>query len=113
MSLASLLGKQFGVKTSYNINPLVTTVGTAVTKVLSYNPMRLGCLIINLSGNLINIAPDNLVSSTRGILLGSNGGTYTLLFNEDFELTASEWYAVATGAASSIFIIEVIDLTSG
>ena len=108
MNVQDLLERQYGVKTTYNENPEVDQVAVTKTKVLSYNPRRVSFVLINLGGVFISIAPDSKVSLTRGIYLVPNGGTLSMVWTEDFEMPAMEWYAIANGAAADIYVLEVI-----
>jgi hypothetical protein len=109
MTLKDLLEKQFGVKTRVVINPMdVTAVGTSVTQILGNNPNRLAWMLVNLSPNDLYIAFERDVSVDKGIYLSPTGGTVKFLWNEDFELTGYEVWAVSTGADSAIYLVEVV-----
>lgn len=96
----------FGVKTYPRENPETNSVGTDAVRILQENPRRLSFQVVNLSANSLYIAPTNQVSSTRGIFLAANGGIVSLIWDRDFELCSHEWYAVASGAASDIYVLE-------
>lgn len=106
MTLQDLIDKQFGVKTKHRINNVTTSVGTTSTIIAGNNPNRLALTIINMSPNTIYIAPDEEVSSSRGIVVSPNGGSVQFLYNEDFQMTGYEFYATAS-AVSTIFVLEV------
>ena len=108
MNVAQLLEREYGVKTTYGINPEVAQVETTLTKVLAYNPKRVSFILINLGADFITVAPDNLVAATRGIYLVPNGGTLSMVWTEDFEMPTFEWFAIADTAACAIFALEVI-----
>jgi len=108
MNVAELLEKQYGVKTTYSINPEVGQVKTTLTKILSYNPKRVSFVLINLGADFITVAPDPLVSTTRGIYLVPNGGTLSMAWMEDFEMPTLEWFGLADTAACAIFVLEVL-----
>lgn len=108
MNVHELLEKVYEVKTTYEINPEVDEVGVAKVRFLPYNPRRLSFVVCNLSANNIFIAPESTVSVTRGILLVPNGGTLSMVWTEDFELSCLEWYAIASGANSAIFVLETL-----
>ncbi len=109
-TLHDLLEEHFGVKTSYNENPEVIQVEVTVTKVFAYNPNRLGLVIINTSGFPILVGYKNDVSVGNGILLVANGGSLSLIWNEDFELVASEVFAIADGGAATIYSNETVSI---
>lgn len=108
MNVAELLEREYGVKTVYNINPEVAQVATSVTKVLNFNPRRVAFILVNLGANILHVAPEGDVSSSKGIYLVANGGTLTMVWTEDFEMPTFEWYAIATTSANNIFVLEVL-----
>lgn len=105
-SQQDLIAKLYGIRTTPTINPETATVGTTVVKVLNTNPRRFSFTIINLSNNIVYVGPVNTVSSTAGILLAPNGGQLSLNYAEDLELAANEWFAVASAAGSTVYVIE-------
>lgn len=110
VTLSELLQDLYGVKSVHKINSVTDNVDTTLTKILNANPNRLSFLVLNLSGNSVYIAPDSLVSTTRGIYLASNGGSFIAMWDRDFELVSQEWYAVATANNSAILILENISI---
>lgn len=109
-TLYDLLEANFGVKTSYNLNPLVAQVQVTVTRILNSNPNRLGLLIINAGAVPIDIAPVNTVAVGAGITLTANGGGISFIWDEDFEFLAGEFYAIANGAPSNISVTEIVSV---
>lgn len=109
MTLKDLLEQQFKVKTRTVINPVLSdgTLTGNVDKILSNNPNRLAVLIINLGSNSCYIGFDRDVSSTKGILVSQLGGSASLLWNEDFELTGYEMYAKGT-LADTLYVVEIV-----
>ena len=108
MNVHELLEKQFGVKTTYQVNPEVNQIAVTKTKILSYSPRRLSFVLINLSTVFVTITPDSDVTLIRGIYLVPNGGTLSMSWTEDFEMPTMEWYGIANGAAADIYVLEVI-----
>lgn len=107
MTLGELLDKQFGVKTRTIINPLVTTLTGGVDRVLANNPNRLAWLIVNLGANSAYGSWLRDPSSTKGFVLSALGGSASLMWNEDFELTGQEVWVTGT-AADTIYVVEVV-----
>jgi len=105
---STLIENIYGIKTRSVINDLVSTVGVASIPIVRKNPNRVSILFTNLSANGIYISPLPDVASTKGIYLASNGGYAMFQFDKDFQLVITEWYAIATGAASPICILENI-----
>jgi len=108
--LYELLDSNFGVKTSYNLNPVVAQVQVTVTKIVNVNPNRLGLLIVNAGAFPIDIAPVNTVAVGAGITLTANGGGISFIWDEDFEFLAGEFFAIANGGVSNISVTEVISV---
>jgi len=112
-TLYELLQTHYGIKTSYRINPEVIRVETTSTKVLSFNPNRLGFVIVNNGGSNIFISPERVTlvgGLYTGILLVPNGGTLTMKWDVDFELVSNEYFGLAEGVASNIYALEVYTL---
>lgn len=109
-TLYQLLEAHFGIKTSYNVNPIVAQVQTTLTKLLSYNPNRVGLIFVNNGAVNITISPLNTVVVGNGIILVANGGGISFTWDEDFEFLAGEFFGMADGAASNIFIMEIISV---
>lgn len=111
-TLKELLEAKLGARTYIRINRDTATVGTAVQRVLRNSPNRVSAVLVNLSANTIYVSPDNVPSATHGIRLGPSGGSLVLKWDEDFSMCGYEWNALATAAASDIFIIETMLLSS-
>jgi len=110
MPLKDLLMERFKVRTRAIENPLaVTSLGATAQMILANNPNRLGAVIVNLSANIIYLSLENDVSSTKGVLLGATGGKASLVWDEDFDMTAWAWWAIASGAASALYVLEVVE----
>lgn len=107
MALSSLIFQKFGVRTRVVENPVVSSIGITAEVVLKNNPDRLGFVIINLSENAVYIGIDKEVATTKGIYLAPNGGTLSVFYGEDFELVGYEFWGVASGAGSVIYVLEV------
>ena len=108
MSLSTLIEREFGVKTGSSENPITDSVGLTAARVLPNNPNRLGWILVNLSVNLIYLGFSPDVSTSKGIQVGANGGMTSMMYREDFELTAHEVYAIAAGANSAIYVVETL-----
>ena len=109
MTAREVIDKRFGVRTRAEVNPLVAQVGVAAIRVLPNNPDRLAWLIVNLSGNTLQLALDRGVGAARGILVQANGGSVGMVVDEDFDMVTYEIWGVATGAASNIYVLSVVE----
>lgn len=106
--LIALLEEKLGTKAVPRFNPLnLASIGAAVVRVLGNNPNRYSWVFVNLSPNTIYLHLDNTVSSSRGFLVGPNGGSLSAQWEEDFELVSNEWFAIASGPASAFLVYEV------
>ena len=99
--------KRFAFPTRAVENPVISSIGTTAKEALKNNPDRVFWLIINLSGNTVYVALSEDVGATKGIRLDANGGYACMSAEEDGEAAAYEVYAVATGAASAIYVLEI------
>ena len=99
--------KRFGFPTRPVENPVVDEVGTTAIVVLKNNPDRVFWLIMNLSDNIIYLALKSDVSSSKGIRLDPHGGYASMSAEEDGEAPAYEVHALATAAASNIYVLEI------
>lgn len=110
MPLADLLLERFKIKTRAVENPRdIVLLGAAPLMILANNPNRLGAVIVNLSANVVYIGLTNEVSATNGIRLNANGGQASLIWDEDFQMTAWAWWGMATAAASRIYVLENVE----
>jgi hypothetical protein len=106
--LFSAVKSLFGFTTHYIENPLVNEVAAAVTQIMRGNPLRVGLVVVNLSGNTMFIAPTNNVSAAHGIYLAPNGGSASMVWDRDFEMCSMPWYAIAGAANSDVYVLEYI-----
>lgn len=107
MALARLIDAEFGIKTRVLEKVIDPLISTTAVKILNNNPDRLGFLIVNMSNNTLYVALDGTVSASRGIIVASLGGFLSVFYKEDFVLAGREIWAVASGADTSVYIIEV------
>jgi len=99
--------KRFGFPTRAVENPVIDSVGTTAAEILKNNPDRVFWLVINLSPNVVYLGFTGEVSSTRGIRLDSYGGWASMSVEEDGEAVAYLIFALATGASSAIYVLEI------
>lgn len=109
MTLAELIDKQYGVKTTYRLNPLTNSIGTSATKFLGNNPNRLAWYLVNLSANTIYVSPDIDVSSNKGIAISPNGGMLGFEYKTEFELVGYPEFAVASDV-SQVYVLEILSI---
>ena len=106
--LSNLLLEKFKIKTHSLVNPLVAAVGVDAIPIALNHPDRVGMVIVNLSVNILYISPLPTVAAAAGIRIAPNGGAVSMTWDVDFELVSHDWYGIATGAGSAVFISEII-----
>lgn len=108
MNLQDVIERQFGVKTSIRVNPLVAQVETTKTQLLKPNPNRLAWTLINLGSTVMYVGFTQDVATTKGVLVSATGGVFGLLFSEDFTLCAFPVWAIADTSADACYLVEVL-----
>lgn len=103
--LHTMLEALYGTRSRAVENPENTLLGVAALRILPNDPMRVGFIICNLSANGVYIAPTNQVAATRGIFVPPNGGSVSVVWDRDFELCAIEWWGIAGGANSQVYVL--------
>lgn len=106
VNLQDLLTKEYGVRTTLRINPLIDSVGVTVAQILGNNPSRLGWAIFNLSANGLYVLPERNVSATHGMYIAPNGGYMGWVWNEEWQAVCWAQWAIATGANSDVLVLE-------
>lgn len=108
VDLASLLQDRLGVETFDIVNRLVTTIGTTAVRVIPNDPNRVAFVLVNLSTGTMHFGPFSDPSGTKGIQIGSGGGSLVSIWDEDFSLVGREWYGVSSVAASELLTLELV-----
>lgn len=98
----------FGVRSTPIENRLTTTIAATATRLVPDDPKRVGLVVANLSLNAMYIGLTPLVSASNGIYVAPSGGSISLTWDKDFELTSHEWYAIAAVAGSAVYSLENI-----
>ena|SRR3990167_2572849 len=89
------------------------SVGVSAGEVAGGDGERVGLVLVNLSTATIWVAPTPAVSSSRGIQIGSSWGYLVLNVRDDMILPSLQWYAVASAAASSLYVVRVRRFRAG
>lgn len=108
VTLQEMLNREFGVKTTFRANPLVSSCAITLTKLLSNNPNRLASVLVNLGANDIYIGFDVETSAAKGILLANSGGGINFKWDSEFNLLEAAMYGIAVGGASAIYVLEIV-----
>lgn len=102
---AEYIGSRYGGTVAELVG--VESVGTTQSEVLRADPERVFVLLVNLSTNTMYVGIDSQVSSSRGILLASNGGSFQVDVEEDFTVPIRSFHAISTGASSNLYVLSV------
>ena len=106
---AEFIEAKYGGATAETV--AVEVVGITQSRILRNDPERVFALLVNLSANTIFVGYDQQVSSARGILLASNGGSYQVDVEEDFTVPIRALFGVASAAASNLYVLTVRRIT--
>lgn len=112
MTTRDIIEKNLGVKTAEEDTPITSAVLTTATRVLDNNPGGLQITLINLGSNDIFIWTDPTVSSTNGILIAKNGGSYEIDYTRFMLMPTREWWAIGSGGTSTISVKRTVITTS-
>lgn len=105
MTTADLIAKMYGVKTYQSTIANNDTVQTTPTQIVSNDPGALQMTLINLGANDMYIWVDESVSSTKGILIAANGGSYEINFTTYMKMPTYSWWGVAPAGATAIAVL--------
>jgi hypothetical protein len=105
-TVGELIRERFGLHVAPRVNRSLTSVGTTAARLWPNDPDRLAALLVNLSVNQLwgGWWPD--VSSTKGIRVGPSGGSWELVWYDDFDLVMYEAFVIADVAASTLLTVE-------
>ena len=103
--VAEWLEKEFGGRYQAITKELV--VGVASSRVIENDPERVALVIMNLSANTVYLNIGSAASVGQGIILVPTGGGFTSVMRNDFVLQTYEYNAIASGAGSACYSVEV------
>ena len=104
-ALAEYVKRKFGVHTRSYPVASPTSCLTTVTPLLPNNPDALGYILVNLGVTAMYVAWDRGVLASHGVLVAPNGGSFSLIADEDGELVGWELFGISITAANDIFIM--------
>lgn len=105
-----LVSDYFGVRVEDREFPDALDADIAVKVLAKRSPRRVALLVVNLSANVVVIAPFPGVTTTRGIRLDSNGGNASFNVRDDFLLPTREWSVCADVDNSELYVLETLIL---
>lgn len=107
MTVIDVIEKLYGVQTYEVDNPLTSSVTSSATKILPNDPGGLQITVINLGANDMFLWTDPSVSSSKGIQIQANGGSYEIDFTRFMTLPSREWWAIAPAGTVNISVKRV------
>ena len=84
------------------------SVLTTVTRIAGNNPRRVSITIYNRGVNNVDIDNVATVATGSGVPLTAASGVATSTIEDDGEAVINEVYGIATTAAVSVFVVEVM-----
>jgi len=107
MALSRFVRDKFGINTVVIQNPVTDSCGTSVTQLLLNNPDRLSFILVNLGTTNLYVSWDNKPASDHGVYVAPNGGSFSVIADEDLELVGMALYGISATSANDIFIVVV------
>jgi hypothetical protein len=104
--LEAYLREQYGGR--FRVESSTVSIGTSLTRAITSDFERMGLTMINTGANDIHLTPNRSATTAIGILLGSNGGFLSLTAKDDLILTGWDWWGIATTAASTLLLIQLL-----
>lgn len=106
-TLLSEIGwKLFGAVSYGRTSQVVADIKVGI--MVPANPNRISMILSNNSNGDIRIGLTADVSSTVGLLLAANGGTFRIKVRDEGEMTIHEWYAVGGSDGLVCTLIEAV-----
>lgn len=105
-----LVSDMYGVRVEDREFPDALDADIAVKVLARRSPRRVALLVVNMSANVVVIAPFPGVTTTRGIRLDANGGSFSCNTKEDMLLPTREWNVCADVDNSAIYVVETVIL---
>lgn len=81
------------------------SIGLVPVVIAARDPERAALIMVNLGGVDVLVAPDQRVSTTRGILLAAGGGGIFLNIINDSVLPSEEWSAITTLGGQAVYVL--------
>ena len=107
-ALNEFVERKFGVSTRAIQDPVTVLCPFAASAtILRNNPDRLGYIVVNLGTTAMYVAWDSTVSATHGVYVAPNGGSFSLIADEDGDLVGWELFGISITSDNDIFIVEV------
>jgi len=101
---ADFVERRFGCKTRSYENPVTSSPGAGITRILDNNPDRLMYTVVNLDTAAMFLAWTPDPSDEKGVYLDALGGSVTICVEDDGELVTYEVYIFSL-AGGNIFTV--------
>lgn len=108
LSLHEFISERFGVRVRERENAETEAMTTTSALVLRADSSRLAATVINLGQSDVFLRPRRPPSATVGIRLGPNGGSITLMAEEDFALVGVDWFGATAVGTSTLYVLEEV-----
>lgn len=102
---------RFGGPTAIRSQDL--TVGTSPQQLISPNPNRVQLVLINRSSSDIYVLPEPGVSSTYGLVLSADGGSFKMDVEADGSAVCTELHFVGPSAGLHVTFLETYVIAEG
>jgi hypothetical protein len=104
----SIIEKALGVGTRTLTNRVTSSVASTAAQIAYGDPNRIQLCIINTGSYDMYVGCDRQVSSATAWLVPHGGGALIFLWEEDYEMCFSEFFAVAPTGTTTILVIELV-----
>ena len=106
MTTQDVIDKLYGVKTYQSNDPMNSTITAVPTQIVANDPAALQLTIINTGANDLMLWNDESVSTTKGILIAANGGSYEIDFTRFMKMPTYSWWGIcAAGLTTTIAVL--------
>lgn len=100
------LRKKFGG--NFREQESTPVIGAAAAQIVGNNPDRLAVLIVVLGANSLFAGLLPNVTANSGIQVAPNGGSLSMIVDEDFTFTTRQLFGVAPGGNTQLYVLELI-----
>ena len=108
LNVRDLLIDRVGVPLTPRFNAFTVLTTLPATRVLPANPTRVGWSIVNNGSFVVFALPGTRQVSPVGFRIEPDGGALIANWEEDGELVAQEWFAMAVGGSAIVRTFETL-----
>ena len=103
----ALIEREYGLSGSEIVEGEAIVAAAAAVRIWKQDPRRVAFTFVNLSANVLGIAPFGDLTTARQISVAANGGVVTVGFRDDLVLPSLEWFVLGTAAAEAFMTFGV------